>query len=69
MSNIQWAGQPSTRVHRGASRQAQKRTRWMYVPKKRQPVGWVDVRLYLECSVVTFAAVLALFFVGFYAGL
>jgi hypothetical protein len=54
-------------VHRGITR-AEKRTRWMYVPTKRQPVGWVDVKLYLECTAVLLVCIFTLFFVWFAAG-
>lgn len=67
MSNVHWAGTPSDRVHRGITR-AEKRTRWMYVPTKRQPVGWVDVKLYLECTAVLLVCIFTLFFVWFAAG-
>lgn len=69
MSNIQWVGTPSDRVHRDSVRYAQKRQRWMYVPKKKEPVSWLDIKLILECSVVTVACVVALFFAWFYAGI
>lgn len=69
MSQIRYVGTPSDRVHRGVSRQAQKRQRWMYVPKQKCQVTWFDVKLAMECGAVTAAAVVALFFTWFYAGL
>lgn len=69
MSNIRYVGQPSDRVHRGASRTAVRKARWSYVPKQRQPIGWVDVKQYLEVAVVTLVAVFTLFFTWYYAGL
>lgn len=66
MSQIRYVGVPSDRVHRSARKV---KSRWMYVPKQKEPVGWVDVQLYLECIGVTLAVVVALFFTWFYAGL
>lgn len=61
-------GSTSDRVHRGAYRSAQKRQRWMYVPKKKEPPHWIDVKLYLECMAVTLACILACFFVWLSVG-
>lgn len=66
MSQIRYVGTPSDRVHRGASRQ--KRQRWLYVPQQKQPIGWIDVRLFLECGAVTLAWVVVFFFVWLSAG-
>ena len=68
MSQIRYAGTPSGRVHRGTSRTAQKRRRWMYVPKQKQPLSHVDVQLLLECCALTLACVVLLFFIWLYAG-
>lgn len=69
MSQIRYVGTPSDRVHRGASRQAQKHKRWMYVPKQKQPIEWVDVKLFIECGALTVACVVALFLTWYFAGL
>lgn len=69
MSQIRYVGQPSDRVHRGASRASVKQARWGYVPRQKQPVTWIDVKQYLEVIAVTLALVVAFFFTWYFAGL
>jgi hypothetical protein len=69
MSQIRYVGQPSDRVHRGASRTAMKKARWGHVPKQKQPTTWMDVKSYIEVAATTFGIIVAWFLAFLYAGL
>lgn len=69
MSQIHWVGKPCEHVCDRRTREPQKIARWCNPPKQKTPVDWVNVKMYVQCALVTVACVAALFFTWFYAGM